>query len=1236
MFKLASKSRIFSFVILLAVLVNSAAFAQVTSKVTGVVTDNSGAAVRNATVTLTNEATNVSFVTNSTSTGAYVFEAVQPGTYKLNATSAGFKTYISTGIGVTVGEPSVVNIVLQVGALNEVVQVTAAEELVQTSTSGNFGTLISQEAVTTLPIVGARGRNPLQFVELQPGVVDAGGFNQSGANVSGGGVSVNGSRDRAWNYTLDGIDINETSAGGSNFSPVRTNPDSISEFRTLTHNFTAEYGRNSGAEVLMVTKSGSNEYHGNAFFFYQTPALQANEPINKVANQKRQQFVQRIPGFSVGGPIFKNKTFFFTNVQFLRTLRTFSTTSLVYTDAARKGQFRYVTIPAGCKTNCPRNQPAGTAGASVDSNGNVLPGVSIATYNVVANDPAKIGLDASTAKVIGLTPLPNDFKVGDGLNIAGFDFVAPEIEKQTDWTIKIDHVINDHQSVFARWYMGHQNTTGDTGNGGLQAFPNTANVVDTRRTPRNLALGHRWTITPRFTNEFIAGMNRFTFDFANPDKDFRSNPAFGLNNVTNPLQNYVGNRRVLTTLQWADNMSYARGAHSFKWGTNIRYQRHIDDRGSIGSLGASPFISLDPSINDVGAAFNLPANINGTFDLPVLQAAVNDLLGRVGKISQGLVAQNDNTFAPAGTHLHDDFRLPEYDFYGQDTWRLLPNLTMDIGLRWEPRPSPHSPSNFRPNQPVGFGLPGSNTLTWVRGDLYKADYANFSPSIGFAWDPFSDGKNSIRANYRLAHDRINSFSLSSGVYQGIPGATFQAIDTSYGQGGGRLPGVPTLTAIAGVTPASLRTPPSFSTASITVMDPNWKPASVHEWTLGYQHQFGLRTLMELDYVGHKGLHLYGGYDANQVDIVNNGFLNAFRVVAAGGDSALINQLLQNDSRRKAGETGSQMLRRSGSPYFSAFNQGSVAGVAQLIAQRTQSGVPLVVVDGFSPLFFDAFPQFTGGFNVLDSNDISTYHALQAQLRRQLASGLYFQANYTWSKSLDTRSFDPTFSRVGRGSSPFSASSTPFDLHNRRLNYAPSDFDRTNVFQFNGVYELPFGHGKTFGGNWNGLLDRIAGGWEIAGFGVWESGRPTTVFSPANTLSQVVRTPANCTGCSSSMLQIHTTPSGDLNYYTPAQVAQFSTPAPGTFSNVGRNFFRLAGYKVASLSVLKKTRITERQNIETRLEIQNLTNSEQFDQPASNLFTSPSFGNLNPVVLGNFGLSLSSSSRKMQVSVKYNF
>ncbi|MBI3649491.1 MAG: TonB-dependent receptor [Acidobacteria bacterium] len=1219
-----SQKKIIHSLLVALMLVNgmTSALAQgTTSRITGVVLDPNGAVVPNAKVTLTNEGTQLAFTGETSSTGTYVFDSVQVGNYTVTVEKAGFKKFIASGNAVHIGQPTTVNITLELGQVAEVVEVRGSAELVQTSSSGNFGTIVEQRIVDRLPIVGVRGRNPLDLVNFQPGVV-------SGANT-GGGVHVHGARDRAWNFTLDGIDTNETSAGGSNFSPTRTNPDSITEFKVITSNATAEYGRNSGAQVAMVTKSGTNDFHGNAFEFYQTPRFRANEYENNLNKVVKPQFVQHIPGFSFGGPVWipkiydgHNKTFFFTNMQWLRLRSTRAVTSTVYTQAARNGIFRYV---AGGQNN-----PAGAAGASVDANGNVLPGINVRTYDIVGNDPARRGLDPTVQKVLGLTPLPNNFTVGDGLNTAGYSFSPIEREKQQDFVIKIDHIINQNNTVFGRYAQGSQDTIGDFVNDGFSRFPGTPRIVDTVRRPKNLALNWRWTPSASITNEAVFGLNKFKFDFFNPDPNFKDNPPFFFGLVTSPLDPTIGNLRELTTYQIVDNATWVRGAHTYKAGFNFRFQKHEDRRGSVAGANVQKVADFSRTINTVDpTVFRLPTDINTANDRPRLQSAINELLGRIGNISQSFVAESDNAYGAPGTLFVFASRYNELDYYVQDSWKLRPNLTIDLGLRYEVKQAPRPVNNsiiLHPDQGVFVGATPSNNLKWVEGRLYKDDRNNFGPSIGIAWDPFGNGKTSIRANYRIAYDRINTFVISSTIYQSEPGLTFGVTNTAFGQGGGRLSdGLPTLAPPAGLTPTQLRQPPAFSSGSIHIVDPNWKAPRTQQWGLSLQREVGWKTVVELNYIGRKGEHLFGAYNINQAEIFSNGFVDAFKTVKAGGQSSLINQLLQPDPSRRANETGSDFVRRL---FPTELSQNSVATLAATLARRTASGVPLPVASGLGATFFFPFPQFAGGLNVLDSGDRSTYHAFEAIANRRFSSGLSFQLSYTFAKSLDTRSFDPAFTRVATGAAQ-SASSTPFDIKNRELNYARSDFDRRHSFQGTAVYDLPFGKGRQFADNLHPVLDRFVGGWSLTGSVVLTSGRPFTVYAGSNTYSNVVQSPANCNGCSPDMAKrLFNAKAGTEFYFTEAQRALFSIPEPGQLGNTGRNYFTTPGFFNVNLAIGKFTRITENHKLEYRLEMQNATNHPSFGLPESAIITNSIFGRARGNTVSN--------ARRIQMALKYSF
>jgi len=1235
-----------------------------TSRVTGTVTDQSSAGVPEAKVTLTNVATSIAFTTKTSTGGVYVFESVQVGDYTIAVERDGFKKFVSTSNPVSLGQPTTVDVKLEVGAVTDVVQVSGGAELVQISSSGNIGNTVEQRALETLPIVGVRGRNPLSFINFQPGVV-------SGANT-GGGIHVHGARDRAFNFTLDGIDINETSAGGSNFTPLRTNPDSIVEFQVITGNFTAENGRSSGAQVYLTTRSGTNNFHGGLFEFYQTPRLQANEYENIVNRVNRGQFVQHIFGGSLGGPIYlprfgqggpslysgKNKTFFFTNLQFLRTAEGIGVTPrIVYTAQARQGLFRYVV--GG------QNAPAGTTNPSVDASGTPLPGRTIGTYNIPLSDPlcatqpAGCGLDPSTQALINQMPLPNNFSVGDGLNTAGFSFVAPQRERQYDFTLKVDHNISDRQTIYVRYSQGNQNTFGDNVNGGLQVFPDTPNIVDTFRNPKNLAVNHRWTPAGTLTNEFVIGFNRFAFSFDNGDPAFDTRPPFGFNLIANPYSNTgpVYNARKLRTYQIVDNLSYQHGSHTFRTGINLRLQQHLDDRTAVAGLAtslASNFSTATNTVDPVTFGLTSLSGLNIANDRPRLQNMINDLLGRVGSVSQAFVAAGDQ-YGPPGTRFLFDARYPEYDFYGQDTWKVRPNLTIDYGLRWEVKLSPRGGGNeviLHPDQPMRVGEQSRNDIKWVPGELFDSDFNNFAPTVGLAWDPFGSGKTSIRANYRLSYDRMNTFVLSSTIFQSAPGATLGVINTDFGQAGGRLrQGLPVVGPPAGSTPLTLRQPPAYGIGSITVTDPDMRSPKTNQWGLSIQRELSQNMVIEVNYIGRRGVGLYGAYNANQVNIFardprfSQSFLEAFNDVRtalpatgstlpAGFSNPMINQLMMFDSRRMATESGSQALARL---FESAIRLGSVAGVASSIAGRLQGGTPVHVLGGFNPFFFQPFPQFAA-VNVLDSNDISTYHAFEAQIKRISQRGMSFQLSYTWAKSLDTRSFDPAFTTVGTANTQ-SGSSTPFDLRNRRLNYARSDFDRRHSLQGNFVYELPFGTGRLWLNGANTAVDRLVGGWELGGILILQSGRPFTVYSGANTLSNTLQSTANCNGCTPDLGKVVFEPNnGTTFFFDPNSRGAsfdsaantrgiFSIPDPGTLGNIPRNYFTGPRFYRLDMSLAKRIRITESHALQFRVEAQNLTNTPSFGFPTATI-NSTTFGRLRD--------SIVSSSRHVQLALKYNF
>ncbi len=1232
-----------------------------TTRITGVVNDTTGAVVSGATVRIQREGSDATFTTQTNDDGYYVFDLIQPGTYTVTVEKPGFKKFVSSRNAILVNQPAAVNASLEVGDVSAVVSVEATAELVQTASSGNFGGTVEQRTIEALPIVGTRGRNPLDILNFQPGVAN-------GANT-GGGVHVNGSRDRSFNFTLDGIDINESTAGGSNFTPLRPNPDSIQEFQIVTSGFTAELGRSSGAQVTFVTRSGTNNFRGNLFEYYQTPRFHARSYAANVNSSPKEQFVQHIFGGSFSGPVpnfglgegndfklLRDKAFFFVNLQMLRAYDSLLQTRTVYTQSVRNGIYRWV-------------QGGVNGTGSVDASGNpVNPACSatvttncVNSYNIPVG--TGISLDPVLMGYLNAMPLPNSFSAtGDGLNQAGYLFNSPQNEKQWDFVSKFDYKLNEENNFYVRWAQGQQNTFGDAANGGRRRFPNAPNFVDTFRTPKNLAFNYRWSPTARFVNEFVLGWSKFGFSFETPEPD--PNYAFIFNIPTDIITNFTYNARSFRTWQFVDNMTFDFSPHVIKAGTNLRLGRSTDDRSSVAGGAIELAYNFSRTVNSnftFPTALPTGAAIINTADRTRLENVINDVLGRVGTITQAYVNDpaNPGQFAAPGTRWLFDANHPELDFYIQDTWKVRPNFSLDLGVRYELRIAPSSAGGrpiLAPDRDVTLGATPSNAIRWVERDLYSNEYGLILPSLGFAWDPFGSGKTSIRANYRMASDRIGTFLFSSFIFQSTPGNTALGSNTAFGTSGGlRRNGLPSVAPTA--SPSQLSTPPAFSTNSINVIDPDLKFPRIHNWTLGFQREVFGGNVIEVNYIGKKATNLFGAYNVNQVDINRSAtaagsstFLQEFNRARADAayNSPLINLLLAGSTGNNAGTALFRSLNATG------ITQGSVASLALAMSQRlcvaadvtagrcasANLNQQLMSVHGFST-FFQPFTQYTGGLFVVDSNDYSFYNGVEVSFKRRMRSGLSFQVGYTWALSKDTRSFDPVFTTVGTGSTG-TAANTPLNNFDRSLNYAWSDFDRRHSLLGTYVYELPFGKGRKFATD-NSVLDYIIGGWQIAGTLRVTSGRPFSVFSSLNTVSQTSGSFANCASCPRNMGNIvqgnfENTANPLLRnwWWTPEERNRFTLAAPGEIGNVGRNYFIGPRYTETDISISRKFRFTENTNFDLRVDARNLLNHPNFAAPTSTLPSGLAQSGFGTSIFGRINADVTNNNRRIQFSAKLNF
>ncbi|MGC8794603.1 MAG: TonB-dependent receptor domain-containing protein, partial [Bryobacteraceae bacterium] len=1218
-----------------------------TSRITGSVTDPSGAVIPGAKVVARNEATGVSYETATSSAGTYVLDALPPGVYTVTVSQAGFQTFTSTGNTLSVGVPLVVNVTLKVGAMTEVVQVEATAARLET-THAMVSDVVTRTGVTELPL---NGRNPLALIVLQPGLV------QRTTMGAGSGTHVFGSRDRAHNVTIDGIEANESSVPNPQSNIHRLNPDNVQEYRVVTHNATPEFGRNSGANVAIATRSGTNEFHGDLFWFHRNTVLNANEWFNNADGIERPTLLLNQFGLDVGGPIKKNKTFFFGSYQGNRIKQALPISQsfgvpYVYTSTMRQGIFRYfVPNPANplvldgvpITRNSPRlvDPKTGALRPEVPLCGGNITSNCVASYSIPANDPLRVGIDPAVKALIDTFPLPNTYSVGDGLNTAGYAWNPPSRFTGPHYMFRIDHQFDEYNNMFVRYLGSEWNTTeGDLLNARPSVFPGFPPMGTVNRTSANLAVSYRRVISPTLVNEFTAGLSRFNFLFnlreANPNPDAIppygqecfGTDSFGL--IDTPYCNTPHTQRAVTTIQLIDNVGYTRGSHSFRMGLNLRFYRHNDERGAPGGFNLSPTIIFSRTVRsplNENPAWSLPptAMINAT-DRNNLEQAIVELAGIVAQVNQGYQADLKNdVFIPDLFTLGT--RTKQYNFYFQDEWRLRRNLTMTYGVRWELNlpPSDGAERVYVPDKPID-GSQGLVTFVRAKRWFQRKNATALAPRVGLAWSPRSNTV--FRLGYGLAFDTISSFQVTA-IGGKVPGSFLQCTvrvqdSAALSAPCGDVPNDVRLSQLLQVfKPFRLPAPsarPSSQLApqpkplgvapNVGAFDQNLKVPTVHEWSLTIQRELPRGLIGQIGYIGKRGMRLYRAYDLNQLRTDQPGFLESFLIAQRNLKAGC----RLDGTGCPAGVTGTPpdlLLKLVPASvlngWTSDFRQNGLGEVARRIDQRD------IVSRGFPANYFRPNPQYSELF-YFDSGGSSIYHGMFAQLRRRFASGLELGATYTLGKSIDDMSVDPVAATSGGGLSSTN-SRTPTDVHNFRLDRALSDFDNTHVIVAHGIWELPVGRGRAFAANLPGWANHILGGWSLTGIYTYESGEPFTINSGIRTQNGYKVSRADLKGpLPEAKLQF--VPDikgpvvfrvGDIDAANCRQVlgtsSAFCIPAPDGVG-ISRNMVRGPGFWNLDAGVLKNFQIRENIRLQFRGEFFNVLNHPNFENPRNATSGSP--------------------------------
>ncbi len=1181
-----------------------------TGSVSGSVADPSGAVIPNAKLTLVDEQKGFSFTGTSDSSGGYVIRQVPPGTYKLSVEAQGFRQETRTGIKLDISQNVTVNFALQVGAVSQTLQITAEAPLLSTQDAVT-GQTVDRKFINDLPLI-SRSVTDLAF--LTPGITEV---DTSCQGCTANNFISNGGRNATSDMLLDGVTVTNFEQNSGIQVPTYTpSVDAVEEFTVQQTNFSAEYGFSGGTIVNMVTRSGTNQFHGSAYEFFRNQKLDANDWFNNQGGVPIAPLRNNNFGGTVGGPIKKDKLFFFFDYDGTRS-RTGSTHQFGVPSAAeRTGNFGELCGYSGgsfdsagrCSSDDGQLWDPYTGVYDADQGGPVrsgyIPFNNIATYmspgSPVLNGtpfqlPARPGnlIDPVALKLIQYYPLPN-LNVGTAAYNPYTNWVGSGANQGSNnqYDIKIDYRFND-----ANLLSGKYSRQGNFSHGfncyGNVADPCTSGPTDS--TAHLAALNFTHTFSPTVLLNLAWGFTRgavFTHSIAGdfPDIDpvkLLGMPQYmdtsgvpfipsinlqssyntsGLNSIGTQGWSYL--RQGQETHHLLGTVSWVRGPHELKFGAEGRM--HRDNFTQPGVPGGEFYYDF-----------------TGTSEFP--------FSGGGDSLASFLIANGGPGTSSSGYEVPNLVSTQSFQAGGfvQDNWKASKKLTVNIGMRYDldfPRTERYNrmngldPSVVSPLQVPGLGtLHGGEIFASPdnRSPGYNTSYTTFGPRLGIAYQPLD--KTVIRAGYGIYYSSVRSGAAGVGPpgYQGYDEYT-PWINTYQNDG------VTPFGRLNNPFPAGIKLPPGSSLGLLNDVGfgavgpiPSIDSAVPYEqsWSFGIQRELPRNFLVDANYIGKSGRHLY--------------------FAGAGGLNYLGPQI-EHYSLSQIADLNTYVPN----PFFGIITDPN-SSLSSPTVQQSQLQLP--------------FPQFTGFSGDSPPWANSIYNALQLRVEKRFSHGLQALVTYTWSKSIDdASSTDGSVTWLG------GISSGPQDPNNRRLERSLSTFDIPRVLQFSYTYELPIGRGKAIGGNMPKVLDAVVGGWQTNGIWRFTDGRPMLLsVSGDQPLPSYGFQRPNLTG---PLLCNH---GSDFltNYFSNPDVAV--APPPYTIGNAPRSVgsCRQPGQANATLSLFKNftlSRLREGAKLQFRFEAFNALNHPQFAGPDTQ------------VNGGNFGVitSTANSPREVQLALKF--